>query len=483
MHNKEARGGFSQKVSMPGRSAATKSKKEITMDDHTPLTPQEPAELAAKATPKKRKIKAKPLILSACALVLAAAITLGAVGIYEGWFLPDPVPTTYSYVFVHGLNGWGDDDDALLPVSYWGATSCNLMQELTALGYDCCAPSVGPASSAWDRACELYAQLTGTRVDYGEAHAKEFAHERYGETYESALIPHWGEMDENGNQIKINLVGHSFGGATVRLLAHFLAYGDETEKAAAPDSSPLFAGGKGDWVYSITALTAPHNGTTLLYAIGDGTALVSSLLSVAGLAVKELAKYGIHIDPSMASHDFEEIVRLSKTKDNAYYDLTLTGADALNATIKEYAGTYYFSFAVDGTQDGKVTGGRVGSSDMMLILRPIAAIIGNYKQNTQSEHVLDDSWLPNDGLVNTISEYAPNTAKSRNYDEENMETGIWQVMPTLRGDHGSIIGLFATKTDTLSFYKAQLERIDALSKAETGTREKDFAQNWKTMFS
>jgi len=32
------------------------------------------------------------------------------------------------------------------------------------------AASVAPNGSAWDRACELYAQLSGTRVDYGKAH-------------------------------------------------------------------------------------------------------------------------------------------------------------------------------------------------------------------------------------------------------------------------------------------------------------------------
>ena len=36
-------------------------------------------------------------------------------------------------------------------------------------GYDCHAASVSPTGSAWDRACELYAQLAGKRTDYGAA--------------------------------------------------------------------------------------------------------------------------------------------------------------------------------------------------------------------------------------------------------------------------------------------------------------------------
>ena len=47
-------------------------------------------------------------------------------------------------------------------------------------GIEAYAPAVGPLSSAWDRACELYAQLMGTRVDYGEAHSKMHGHNRYG---------------------------------------------------------------------------------------------------------------------------------------------------------------------------------------------------------------------------------------------------------------------------------------------------------------
>ena len=89
-------------------------------------------------------------------------------------------------------------------------------------GFNCYAASVAPHYSAWDRACELYAQLTGTKVDYGEAHSKAMGHERYGEDFTGrALIPSFSATD------KINLVGHSFGGATIRLFAEIMANGSE----------------------------------------------------------------------------------------------------------------------------------------------------------------------------------------------------------------------------------------------------------------
>lgn len=45
-------------------------------------------------------------------------------------------------------------------------------------GHDVRTAVVGPISSNWDRACELYAYLKGGRVDYGEAHAARFRHQR-----------------------------------------------------------------------------------------------------------------------------------------------------------------------------------------------------------------------------------------------------------------------------------------------------------------
>lgn len=43
-----------------------------------------------------------------------------------------------------------------------------------------------------------------------------------------------------------------------------MAKGDETERKLTPadEISPLFTGGKADWIYSLTSLAAPHNGTT-----------------------------------------------------------------------------------------------------------------------------------------------------------------------------------------------------------------------------
>ena len=147
--------------------------------------------------------------------VLALIFTLAAQGVSA---IGSIDVNKYPYVYVHGLFGWGADEGIDDTLPYWGSASCSLMDELNKLHYESYAASVGPMSSNWDRVCELYAQITGTRVDYGKAHSEKFNHSRYGRTYTKPMIEGWGEPDADGNIKKINLIGHSFGGATVRTL-------------------------------------------------------------------------------------------------------------------------------------------------------------------------------------------------------------------------------------------------------------------------
>ena len=97
------------------------------------------------------------LALSLCAIPAAAA--------------DDQARSDDPVVFVHGLMGWGERAGLNSVLPYWGMTTGSLTAYLNSLGYETYSATVGPISSAWDRACELYAQLTGTTVDYGAAHS------------------------------------------------------------------------------------------------------------------------------------------------------------------------------------------------------------------------------------------------------------------------------------------------------------------------
>ena len=374
--------------------------------------------------------------------------------------------TTYPYVFVHGLNGFGDDKG--LPVSYWGSTGGALLPALAKEGFLCVAPTVSAAGSAWDRACELYAAITGTRTDYGAAHSAEHGHERFGRTYETALIPDWGTVDDNGNLRKINIIAHSFGGATARLMGGLLNDGSAAERNIAAkeggELSPLFMGGKGDWIFSLTCLASPHNGTSLL-DMADINPLISSIAGFIGGNAqidKALSSVGVNF----GGKSLGDILEAAKTQDTAYFDLTRDGAAQVSTLSALNPNTYYFSYPVDGTKDGSPT------NDMMLPLRVLGAVIGSF---TDEAAGIGDEWKANDGLVNTISATAPfsdtkydiKTAEELTPDFAYQPAG-WYVMPTVRGDHGSIIGLGRPQEEIMPLFLDQMRRIDALSKEVTG---------------
>lgn len=353
-------------------------------------------------------------------------------------------PARWPSVFVHGLLGWGGNDALNRIVPYWGLASGDVLRFLNEGGYECCAASVGPISSAWDRACELYAQLTGTTVDYGAAHARRFGHDRFGVTYPEPLVPGWGA------DRKINLIGHSFGAATSRLLLELLANGCAEEvqeaKRIGAEPSPLFTGGKAGWVHSITALAAPHNGSTFTAAQPDATSALADVVSTAAMALGisafkgvydfQLDQFGIVRDPEETLT--EAVLRMLVTRrlprgDNAFDDLSVDGALALNARIAMQPGVYYFSEPGCRTVQSLVSYDHKPGLGMTPLLRPFASAMGRYYGAVTPGGVpIDRTWLPNDGLVNTISARCPQGTSCRDVtdDTASFAPGVWNVLPT-----------------------------------------------------
>ena len=66
--------------------------------------------------------------------------------------------SVYPFIYVHGMCGWGDGAPQEENRPYWGTQpENNVMTYLRTQGYTVYNPTVGGYSSAWDRACELYA--------------------------------------------------------------------------------------------------------------------------------------------------------------------------------------------------------------------------------------------------------------------------------------------------------------------------------------
>ena len=435
--------------------------------------------------------KSKKFLCLLLALVMAGSLLLlpaAAANTQSG-------ATRYPTVYVHGLMGWGEHDQIYSAVPYWGL-STDLMPYMTSKGYESYAASVGPLSSAWDRACELYAQLTGTTVDYGAAHAAEYGHARYGATYDKPLFEGWSASK------KINLVGHSFGGATIRLFLDILADGSAEEQAAAKaagtEVSPFFQGGKADWVYSLTTLAAPHNGTTFLeccdnmaqFAAETSTAM-AKLLGISdfkGVYDFQLDQFGIRKDDNETfAQALERVLKSDflSHNDNAFLDLTIDKSLEINKGIAIQPNVYYFSYAGDQTSADPRTGNHyptvsaIPSNGMCALMLSFSYNMGKYYDKyTAGGFYIDQSWRPNDGMVNTVSALYPtttdkNTTECRrqdgsqgwvNYDGYSdiaFRPGIWYVMPVTRADHMQFVGGIANKSivQTHVFYLNLMDDI------------------------
>lgn len=423
----------------------------------------------------KIRIPRKKLITIIVAVILIVALLIPIpTGLYKKAFLSMvEEPVKYPYVLVHGLGGWGAESQINKISPYWGSATGNLAEYLTTQGYETYEASVGPFSSTWDRACELYAQLTGTTVDYGEAHSKEHNHERFGRTYTTQLAPGWGTKTKGGQIIKVNLVGHSFGGATVRMLASLLEYGDAAEiSAGTGDISPLFKGGKGELVNSVTTLCSPHNGSTLFYVV-DKLEVVNLAMDIVYLgnnlsnnnAIGDFYDFRLeHFGIDSQTADADTVVNsvFSQGTDNAAYDLSPDGAAEINKHIQPVDSVYYFSYSYSTTNKSSLTGNHVPDLGTLPILMPVALLIGRYDKNTSTDFPIDETWLENDGLVNVVSALHPADDEWQDFDSENIVRGKWNVMSVRRGHHGTVIGMDGNTDETHNFYTGHFTIVDEL---------------------
>jgi len=465
----------------------------------------------------KRTLVKKALALL---LILTLLVPLCCVGVFAREIESG---NAYTTVFVHGLMGWGDEDEIGVLLPYWGGIAGDMPDYLESLDYDVYVASVGPISGAHDRCCELFAQLTGTKVDYGAAHAEkctaEYAdkgysltHSRFGRDYTgNAKVENWGPVYEGGKATgnwydnKINLVGHSFGGPTSVKFLQLLAEGDPDEiawgKAQADQFggnwhdyvSPLFWGSEpyeeggaerhGEYlINSITSLAGVLNGTTFISA-NKNTMVVAKDLSALlanGLGTSELADlYDFQLEQfgltkSSNTGDLEAYFSLLNQNgfiagsDHAFYDLSIEGTNALKQGWGTYDNVYYFSYAGDKcfTTAG---GNSLPDADMWALLMAFSANMGTYTNpgervldiNGSDACGIDSAWLPNDGMVNTISARYPLGANHTAYNVNTIRPGTWNVHVDQDLDHMEFIGglYIAKPLSVRAFYRGIMDDI------------------------
>ncbi|SFD42377.1 esterase/lipase family protein [Clostridium uliginosum] len=374
----------------------------------------------------------------------------------------------YPVVLVHGCGGW--DRNEKLGFKYWGGTT-DLQEKMRNAGYEVYTAAVGPISSNWDRACELYASIVGGRVDYGEAHAKKFGHDRYGRTYP-------GLYKKVSNDNKIHLIGHSQGGQTVRTITQLLSEGSEEERAYGQHNmSPLFEGGR-HWINSVTTISTPNDGTTLSDSI-PFVDYITPLCGVAGVATGsnsvvsdyfdfKLDQWGLKRERhELQAHYIGRVLRSDiwkRTKDMCSYDLSTYGGEELNKWVKAQPDVYYFSWTTSATKEARITGHYIPQPGVMnKNFYANSLMMGKYTRNQSGKPIIDESWWPNDGYVNCISQDGPKLGSNDIIQKYNgtPEKGQWNAMPTLINmDHEDIIGRFGNVTQ---WY---IDRCEQLSKLQ-----------------
>ena len=370
---------------------------------------------------------------------------------------------TDPIVLVHGFSGWGRDE--MLGYKHWGGFY-DIQELLKAKGYMTYTAAVGPFSSNWDRAAELYAQMTGSCTDYGAAHAAKFGITRYGRCYAKDVSKNPAYVAGWDASHKVHFVAHSQGAQTTRMLVQLLEEGSQEERAATgAATSPLYQGGKTGWVRSVSTISGAHNGTTLALIVPtllpDVVSIVGGVAAVAGVDTGDKKIYDLKLDQfGLQRQDGESLLDYAKrvndspvfknSKNTALTDLDPDGAKEINNWVKTRASTYYFSFGNDATYKGLLSDYQYPQASANLALQPFELAMGTYSRNDAGKVVIDKSWYQNDGIVNSVSHRAPNGHPVVNYVAGSTpQKGVWNYMGNRDGwDHFDVIGILSDKSQS-----------------------------------
>jgi triacylglycerol esterase/lipase EstA (alpha/beta hydrolase family) len=263
------------------------------------------------------------------------------------------------------------------------------------------------------------------------------------------------------------------GAQTIRYLAQLMENGSPTEQMVAAMNpgyipSPLFTGSdatKGS-IASITSISGPHDGNTLVYLLGNQDVFggyVSFFTALASLATTDpaidlkLDQWGISKAPGET--DVQFIIRamtnspLAASLDSSLVDLSPQGAAYLNSQVAAQPNVYYFSYA---TSDSHESGGvQVPNANMNPYLVPGSTLEGQLLGEFGTPpYLITQSWWENDGLLPTVSQNGPKVGSgdaivdrsamtAADCDQDGVfQPGVWNYMGKIENtDHYAVLGI------------------------------------------
>ncbi|KAL6401316.1 hypothetical protein AUP68_15184 [Ilyonectria robusta] len=301
-----------------------------------------------------------------------------------------PSNKSIPIVFVPGFSGWGAPLFGAL--NYFGGVF-DIPKILVDRGYTVIVAPVAPISTNWERACELYRQLTFGKfsmvnsatnsidevydvdVDYGTYFAADPAHapEQTSTAGRRRAILFSNSLDFRNwtwdRDHKVHFVCHSQGGNTVRYLISLMANGG----AGTLHPTYFTEAGRDDWTISVTTLGTPHRGTTIINALESffsrsrqqAVGLVARLFATASFYHPEQRAYDLQLDHwgirRNSGETFQDmLVRMESvngpvwkwlnSNNNGLYDNSIEGVHDLSLkAINTSESIYYFSLSFHAT--------------------------------------------------------------------------------------------------------------------------------------
>ncbi|KAJ8116685.1 hypothetical protein OPT61_g1935 [Boeremia exigua] len=284
---------------------------------------------------------------------------------------------------VPGFSGWGVP--LFGAINYFGGVR-DISKILADRGYTVIIAPVAPIPSNWERACELYRQLTfgstvnhtsntidevyDVDIDYGkyfDANRARGPVDTFTEGRRRAILI--SSSPENRNwkwdrDHKVHFVCHSQGGNTVRYLISLMSRGAGT-------LHPAYFGeeGRDDWTVSVTTLGTPHRGTTIINVLDkflsrsrdQGVELFARLFATASFYPPEKRAYDLQLDHwgihRKGNETFQDMLQRLESnpgplwkwlnsRNNAFYDNSIEGVHDLSLKAANTSTQiFYFSLS------------------------------------------------------------------------------------------------------------------------------------------